>query len=485
MGYESWKSDHISPTSIDLDHRNPRLPGLPKDATQQQIMEEIFNAGDVKEMAKSIAKTGYFPDQRVVVIRKGDGGRFIVIEGNRRVSACKCLLNPSKTPSKHARSMNRWAVQAEPFKPSFEKIPVVIAPNRLAAMHLLASRHLNKAPTIGWSRFAQGRFAINALVDGQGIGDLVEETGLTESELRGSIQEARMFELFLGLSWTAEERSIIEEDISKFPIESLSRILSSKVTSESFGDITWDSEGWLNFSWEKSQIEPFLKRLMYDAMIRLSGEDKPKLTSRTANTKKDVQKYLDELPEELKPRKSDSIVPAREVMTAPSALALDPVPKNEEKARKPKPRAKKIRVPAFPDDVIFELDNDKLRVMLEEAKSIIPEELPYATGLLMRSFLEVALIIRIKKVSKWKDCAAKYARGNAPPTLDNMLKYSETCDLTISDGNLRRSLSNQNSVPRILLNLVAHNDQHTFTGTEARDCADKILPLMRFLLKKD
>lgn len=488
MGYESWGTDAVSPTNIDLDPSNPRLPGLPKNASQQQILEELFNTSKVREMAKSIAKSGFFPDQRIVVIRKPSGRGFIAIEGNRRVAACKSLLDPTIAPPRHARVVKKHSVAAEAYKASFSKIPIVIAPSRIAATQLLASRHLNEAPVIRWSRYAQGRFAINSFAEGQDLSEVMDETGLSESDLRQSIQEARIFELFLGLNWTAEEKGIIEDNLDDFPIESLRRILRSSETHDAFGNVSFDQDGWIVFEWEKDAIEPILKRFLYDSLTQLSGQKKPDLNSRTINDSKGVKAYLAKLPEEIKPKPSDAPTSARELIPESDLPAAEPTPPAKLAKPRPSPRGKvkKTRQPALPNDFEVALKNDKAIALLDELQTIIPEDFSHATGLLLRSLLEIAIIARIKKVGKLADCMSKFASDRNPfPTLEQLLKYAADCDQTITDLNLRRSLTNQGVNPRILLNLVAHNDQHIFSAIEAREAALKLTPLFRALLGPD
>lgn len=191
MGYEQWPNKPLSPQSIELDSDNPRLPGLPHNASQADVFKEIFEAGKAREMVRSIAKAGYFPDQRVVVIRKeGSKNKFIVVEGNRRVCSCRVLLKPKLAPEKDKRFVQKWATLAEPVLDSFRTIPAVIAPSREAAMQLIVSRHLNQAPVRPWSRFAQGKFAINAIDAGEDLEFVEQETGLKVADLRKAIQEA-------------------------------------------------------------------------------------------------------------------------------------------------------------------------------------------------------------------------------------------------------------------------------------------------------
>ncbi len=204
-------------------------------------------------------------------------------------------------------------------------------------MQLLASRHLNEAPVISWSRYAQGRFAINAFAEGQEMADVMEDTGLAELDLKDCIQEARMFDLFLGLSWGKEEREIIESNMDKFPIEALRRLLQSKVTSDELGAVSIGDDGWVSFCWTKETIEPVLKRFVYDSIPQLSGQDKARLTSRTLNDADGVRHYLSELPQELKPARTESSVSAKELV--PEIPALPKLPQNPQ----PKPRLRGSR----------------------------------------------------------------------------------------------------------------------------------------------
>lgn len=262
MGYESWPHRFLSPNSIALDPDNPRLPGLPHNANQSDVFKEIFEAGKAREMVRSVARSGYFPDQRVVVIKKSDAkGKYIVVEGNRRVCACRVLSKPSLAPEKHRRYVEKWAALAEPVKDSFARIPVVVAPSREAAMQLIVSRHLNQAPVKPWSRFAQGKFAINAMLAGEDLDFVEQETGLSVNQLKKAIQEARLFDLFLGLDWSEDEREMLLENVDSFPIEALSRVLKSPATKERFGAVDFSSDGWASFSWDPCKAKLLLKRI--------------------------------------------------------------------------------------------------------------------------------------------------------------------------------------------------------------------------------
>lgn len=484
MGYESWPHKFLSPTSIDLDPDNPRLPGLSHGAKPAEVRKEMFEAGKVREMIRSIAKAGYFPDQRVVVIKKVSGRGFIVVEGNRRVCACQALLKHSLVPDAHQRFVKKWSESAEQIRPSISRIPVVIAPSRYAATHLIVSRHLNQAPVRGWSRFAQGKFAINAFESGQDIEDVVSETGLSEANVRRAIQEARLFDLFLGLDWREDERTILLDNVENFPIEPLSRVLKSPATREQFGAMEFNDDGWPVFKWQADRIPLILKRLVYDSFVALTGEKKPKLNSRTANSKVEVSNYLRALPEDICPSPVRTATSATELVEPqpPSADAPTPTPPKKKQVRR---RGPKRSSPTLPPDIECLIKHDKARVLLEELQEITPEAFAHGAALLLRALLEIALIAHMKEVGTWKQCVTQYqAYKNQLPTLEKMIKFAAASDQTLPDYNLRTAVGDQRFAPRTFLNLVAHNDQHILTATDVRDIAARMTPLFRFLLDR-
>ncbi len=96
-----FESKKIKLDKLILDTRNPRfnsdLHGANlKDAEQKEIMEHLLELYDVSSIAKSICDHGGFHGgTRIICIKEND--KYIVKEGNRRVTACKLLTNKNLT----------------------------------------------------------------------------------------------------------------------------------------------------------------------------------------------------------------------------------------------------------------------------------------------------------------------------------------------------------------------------------------------------
>lgn len=80
-------------SSLYLDKANPRLSGSEDGASQNEIIKTLWREMAVDEIAYSIVANGYFAHE-VLLGEKGQGGKYVVIEGNRRLAAVKLLLDP-------------------------------------------------------------------------------------------------------------------------------------------------------------------------------------------------------------------------------------------------------------------------------------------------------------------------------------------------------------------------------------------------------
>ena len=100
------KPKEVSPDSLLLDPNNPRLTqdfqdqGYIEDENaedKQEALLSLFQKSgdeftDIEDLKKSIRQIGFVRIQNIVVREIGSSGKYIVIEGNRRVATIKTLL---------------------------------------------------------------------------------------------------------------------------------------------------------------------------------------------------------------------------------------------------------------------------------------------------------------------------------------------------------------------------------------------------------
>ena len=80
--------------NLHLDKENPRLVefGITPTTTEQEIMMILYNEMAITELMYSIVKNGFWSYEPIIIMNALDEGKFIVLEGNRRITALKLLL---------------------------------------------------------------------------------------------------------------------------------------------------------------------------------------------------------------------------------------------------------------------------------------------------------------------------------------------------------------------------------------------------------
>ena len=114
---------HMELDKLLLDASNPRLAelGTPKNASQFDILKALWDEMAVEEVAMSIAYSGYFEHEPLFVEESGEG-RYVVIEGNRRLAAVKLLVDGSLQTEVKATRLP--AITKDRAKAS--KLPVIV-----------------------------------------------------------------------------------------------------------------------------------------------------------------------------------------------------------------------------------------------------------------------------------------------------------------------------------------------------------------------
>lgn len=143
--------DRIAVNDLSFDRQNPRLSeyGITEGSSEKDIVGTLWEAMDVRELVQSIAASGYFSHEPVIV--SIEDGKNVVIEGNRRLAAVKVLLNMQ------GRSMNGWPVPHLPEDrlSQLESLPVIIS-NRQESWRYLGFKHVNGPAK--WSSYAKAKY---------------------------------------------------------------------------------------------------------------------------------------------------------------------------------------------------------------------------------------------------------------------------------------------------------------------------------------
>ena len=149
-------------SSLMLDKDNPRFQSGKKLESQVELANRLIMAYDVHQIAKAIAMNGYFASSPMVVVEAdNDPGKFIVVEGNRRLSALKALSDQQFRDQLFEPGMWNELVASSSFNPN-TKIPAIVV-DRSEVELLLGFRHISG--DLAWQPLAQARWVARVIDD--------------------------------------------------------------------------------------------------------------------------------------------------------------------------------------------------------------------------------------------------------------------------------------------------------------------------------
>ena len=188
--------ERINVSELTFDIRNPRLPEFDlTDATpEEDVVRLLWEIMDVRELVMSIAASGFFSHEPLIVAR--EDGKNVVIEGNRRLAAVKLLLHPSLAEKVGAKV----PALEEERKEALNELPVVHE-TREEAWRYLGFKHVNGPAK--WGSYAKSKYISEIHkkygVSLEDIGKQIGDTHRTVQRMyRGLmvIEQAERLELF-------------------------------------------------------------------------------------------------------------------------------------------------------------------------------------------------------------------------------------------------------------------------------------------------
>lgn len=147
----SLKPTPIKVASLHFDHDNPRLAeyGIKSATKESDILKILWEAMDVLELVQSIAASGYFHHEPLIVTK--EKGANIVIEGNRRLAALKILLTPSIAEE------NGWDLPeiSEADRKKLVEVPAIVS-DRENSWRYRGFKHINGPAK--WTSYAKAKY---------------------------------------------------------------------------------------------------------------------------------------------------------------------------------------------------------------------------------------------------------------------------------------------------------------------------------------
>lgn len=524
IDYSTWQRKKLSVVNLKLDDQNPRLPGLSSSQrpTQPKIIEYLIEHEDVFELAKTIATQGYLPNEEPIVCKENN--KLVVLEGNRRITACKLLINPNLITSKSKRKTLTEILLGFDLS-VITKLEVRIAPDRDSADVLIVNRHTDGAAIERWDKTKQDRFFYNRVVGGESIEDLSLKFNIRKAVIKETIIRYNMYNELLKIPLESNDMKDVQDE-TKFAMTNVERFYNSKLGKEFLG-ITFNDTGIPAHTLPKDEYIKRLKQITLDVLSK-------KLNSRTYGDEQDQTKYLKSL--------KDS-----------NAFNLDVTPnknyeseyeakyenvKNEDLVEtKPEIKAK-IVIKQTPANKLISTNCNlitnisRIDSIFKELKSANLDNQFNSAAVLFRSYLDMIVHQFLKKTENIEDIlkeeqqkfdlefqkrkskileyikslnvvessinenAFVKALGGKPgikknwiPTLKQMLVFISKSDTLLPDIKLRQALTsyvkgNSSYLDHNDFNLLVHNEYYIKSTKDLKEAWDQVFPFITYIIQQ-
>lgn len=216
-----WRDKTVDVTKLKLDLQNPRLPKYVKDVQDENsIRDYLLKKENITRIARSISSNGYHHSVTSIVYEDGDG-KFVVLDGNRRLAACQLLSNPALAVDAKARK--EFEGYAESLNPSaLSNIKITVAPSRKAAEKEIWDIHVT--PTSKpWEVLQKLRMYRNLIETGDyNVPSASHEYGMSEVKFKNELAKLFLYEQVLEHTNEKGQEELINSGFNK-----IQRILMS------------------------------------------------------------------------------------------------------------------------------------------------------------------------------------------------------------------------------------------------------------------
>jgi hypothetical protein len=451
MNYDTWQQTTARVGALFLDPENPRLAPGTNVSSERDIIAALVIHEDVHTLAKNIEANGFFPSEPLVAIRQD--GKLNVVEGNRRLAACKLLAAPEAAPQDVEKKFRTLAATFDVKQ--LAKLPVLVAPSREATIPLVMARH-TATQIAKWKPAMQAHFYSNLVRHGLSLEEVAEKFNLPPGEVRDALHLHNLYKMASRLQLPENESEIVH-DPHRFNLTTLHRIFETPAGRAFFG-IDFGVDGNISGKIAPEEFAKAFTRLVAD--IAAGRED-----SRTLHTPVDIQNYLNRFTPSQRPN-----LAKKGLFTADSFLVSQrttPAPPTIQPIRRRRTRTSPGLIPY---SVVCSITNQRVRNLFFELQRLSPNKFPNACAFTLRSLIELSVYCFLDgkgEINKMQtEYLAAIGKKNAGKPADKQIKPQPGWTPSLHEMMTRLAdaksglLKNQHTVKA--LNKVIKEEQELF-----------------------
>ncbi len=239
-----WETKTLNYRQITLDPENPRLP-LRYRGSEDMAFKFLAEKEKIIDLANSIIKAGALYTHESIICLKCEGDEapeYVVLEGNRRLSAIRIIQDPSILDVFGIDSGLLLNISKE-LRNSTKLLKAEIVVTRLVATPIIAAIHLGENRH-QWSDRRKVSFACMQNGHGTSYTEIAEYLLCSEDEALTYISQGKILDTLDGLEWTDEEYDLLVND--KLRLKAMFRVFLSTSAHKYFGQPIFMCDGELN-----------------------------------------------------------------------------------------------------------------------------------------------------------------------------------------------------------------------------------------------
>ncbi|MCC4242282.1 ParB N-terminal domain-containing protein [Thalassospira povalilytica] len=488
-----WETKSIPLNNIILDSDNPRL-GPYNQSSDVAALAYLVEHENVLGLARNIAEyKNLYPHESIICIPIEDGN-YIVVEGNRRVAACKLLSKPYLIGA--AGDESEIPKIDDQTRSSISQLQACIADTRQTADEIIAKLHIDEFGKLSWNTRKKIRYVESRLRFGNDVEALASNLGISTRNLYKLKSFGRVFTYVSSLTWSTKERSVIWDDAVDLDI--MFYVLTNNVIYSHFGHVLFSDAGEINHDFpDKDEV---CKRIVQHTLISQRLNIDYKYTRNTA-----VRDYLNERFPRRAPAVNSNLSfnlsppDGAENVISTGGSHIEPVGEETEnpntdsqqdntQQEKETGDGSRYDRPQLLNTLVYSSTSDaRLKQLASEARRISQLKPPQVISIsfLIRAILEQGLLLEVKK-SGLKDQLQQ--RHSDKPSLDELIKFciqNKRSGITMP-RQLIRSLENANNDGTIFeLNQNIHGGFGNLSPERLKIICGTFLPIFTYFLQNN
>ena len=482
---DGTKTSLVDVRNLYLDKKNFRID-FDKVRNDEDLSKLLFEEENIVEMAQSIvSRNGLYPHEFLIVVR--ENGKDIVMEGNRRVLAIRCLLDLNLVPLEYRPKFKAAIGEvSQELKEKISKVNVVYM-SREEALKIVADKHSDISYR-KWSLISQWRFIreqfqrFNSDIDK--TLDFIDPE--TASDVTNGIKFINLIDYIRNLGWWDSENLRASIEKNRLEPTRLTRALNYT-----------DVQNALNLSFDEKYevlIKPGTDKNAFDYVLfnfaksaLIDSDDWAKINTRS--TKDEIISLIESWYSEYQKRDKENQTSEKNVHNnkedetgrsgAENSNESSKKKENPDGETQNKKQSGKKPVIYF-SDLKCTVDDNKLKGLALELSKITMTQFPAAAIMLTRSLLEVSLLYQINK----KGLNSDYYQYKGKDGLKKILNFSiNKSSVLFKDPKAAKGLEYlENSKYKDFMDDIVHSKWITPTASDVANIAGKIRELLKAIL---